>query len=75
MHPTERVVCEKEQDVEIGNRKAGQRLLARLVRRRPNRALCIKLMHWNPRKDDLRPRHLLQPSTLESWGKHGHDGK
>ena len=50
-------------------------VLARLVRHGVNRAICIKLMHWNPRKDDLRPRHPLQPSILESWGKHGHHGR
>ena len=62
--------------IEFGKWKPGEHhLWVRLVRHSANRALCIKLMHWNPRKDDLRPRHPLQPSILESWGKHGHGGR
>ena len=47
----------------------------RLVWHSTNRASGNKLMHCNPRKDDLRPRHPLQSQFSKSWGKHGHDGR
>ena len=50
-------------------------VLARLVWFSTNRASGNKLKHCKPRKDDLRPRHLLQTFCWESWGKHGHDGR
>ena len=47
----------------------------RLVWHSTNKASGNKLMHCNPRKDDLRPRHPLQSQFSKSWGKDGHDGR
>ena len=55
-----------------GQAACGQDLLARLVWQGRNKASGNRVMHCNPRKDDLR-RHLLQAKFWKSWGKHCQD--
>ena len=49
----------------------GHGLLPRLVWHSRNRASGNKVMHCNPREDDVRPRHSQQPNLPKSWGKYG----